>query len=489
MTIDMPRDKIRAVYQQGEDAVIKLVESFINQLNVLEERVAKLEGQLSKNSQNSHKPPSSNGFKKVPVNLREKSNRKSGGQIGHKGSNLPMSDSPDTIIDYKIEDKCDCGFNLSDIATVGYERRQEIDIPQKVKPIVTEHRAYKKRCPGCGKIHCGKFPDHVKAAVQYGSNTKAAAIYFNHSQLIPLERTTEIFQTIFSLPISESSLLKFTQQAYEGLEKTDVVIVDTITNASVAHFDESGMYVDKKRGWLNVAGTKLFTRYFYHEKRGKEAMDAAGILPNFTGNAVHDGYKTYFTYVQCNHSLCNVHHGRELVFEVEQCKQVWAGAMKKHLLTIKDEVEKAKENSLEALKKNMLEDFEKRYDEIIEQGYKANPKVEMPKIPGKRGRKAQSSALNLLDRLKKYKAETLRFMHDFNVPYENNQAERDGRMVKLQQKISGCFRTKEGAEKFCRIRSYISTVKKHGHNVFDALQNIFIVNDGTKSLLPTGAEQ
>jgi transposase len=483
MPITITRDEIRSIYRQGEDAVITLVESLVQRINDFEARLNELEGQIHKNSHNSHKPPSSDGFKKTPVNHREKSNRKSGGQPGHTGTTLVMSDSPDTVLDHGTADRCDCGYNLAEVEAFDFERRQEFDIPD-LKPKITEHRIFKKRCPKCGKIHSGKFPSHIKATVQYGNKTKGAAVYFTHHQLIPMERTTEIFRNLFKMPISEGSLSNCTETAYNGLEKTEQVIVEKIASAEVAHFDESGMYVDKKRGWLNVAGTELFTRFFYHEKRGKEAMDAAGILPNFSGIAIHDGYRSYFVYDQCKHGLCNVHHGRELIFEIEQCKQVWAAEMKRHLLHIKDCVQQTKDNNLICFDSSTINAFEKRYDEIIEQGYTENPKIEKPKTPGKRGRQAQSSSRNLLDHLKKYRTETLRFMYDFNVPYENNQAERDGRMVKLQQKISGCFRTKDGAAKFCRIRSYISTMKKHGYNVFDALINIFAANDGSICLLP-----
>jgi transposase len=484
MPIKITRDEIRTIYRQGEEAVITLVETLVDRINAHEERITKLEGQINKNSHNSHKPPSSDGFKKTPVNHRTKSNRKSGGQPGHPGTTLQMSDHPDTIINCTINEYCDCGFSISGIDPFDFEKRQEFEI-QILRPKITEYRAAKKRCPKCGKTHKAQFPNDIRATVQYGSKTKATALYLSHYQLIPMERTTEIFANLFSLPISEGSLNTFAQLAYDGLEKTEQVIVDNITNAKVAHFDESGMYVDKKRGWLNVAGTKLFTRYFFHEKRGKEAMDAAGILPNFKGVAIHDGYRSYFTYEECDHGLCNVHHGRDLIFECEQCKQKWAAEMKEHLLNIKECVETAKEKNLPCLTKKEIVSFEKKYNKIIEQGYKENPKVKKPKPPGKRGRQAQSSSQNLLDHLKKYKVETLRFMHDFNVPFENNQAERDGRMVKLQQKISGCFRSKEGAERFCRVRSYISTVKKHGYNIFDSLKSVFIVNDGTKCLLPS----
>jgi transposase len=484
MPIKITRDEIRAVYRQGEDAVITLVETLVDRINALEERVAKLEGQINKNSHNSHKPPSSDTFKKIPVNHRKKSDRKSGGQPGHPGTTLHMTDHPNTVINCSINEFCDCGFNLSGVDPFDVERRQEFDIPD-LRPRVTEYQAAKKRCPKCGRIHKGQFPADIKATVQYGNKTKAAALYLTHYQLVPQERTTEIFENLFSLPISEGSLNSFTQIAHDGLEKTEQVIVENITNAEVVHFDETGLYVDKKRCWLNVAGTKLFTRYFYHPRRGREAMDAAGILPHFTGKAIHDAYRSYFTYDQCDHGLCNVHHGRDLIFETQQCKQKWSAEMKDHLLNIKESVERAKEKNFQGLTKKEIASFEKQYDEIIRHGYKENPKANKVKPLGKRGRQAQSSSLNLLDHLKKYKVETLRFMHDFNVPFENNQAERDGRMIKVQQKISGCFRSTDGATRFCRIRSYISTIKKHGYNIFDSLKSVFIVNDGSKSLLPT----
>lgn len=483
MAYSMSWDEIGSVYRQGENAVIELIETLIQRLNELEEKVLKFEGQINKDSHNSHKPPSSDGFKKkLRNNLREKSDRKSGGQKGHCGHTLEMSNTPDEVKDYWVNNTCDCGINLDTVEATEYERRQVFDIP-RVKPTVTEHRAWIKRCPGCGKIHKAKFPKHIQGPVQYGERVKATAIYLNHYQLIPLERSGEMFENLFQLPISEGSLIRFTQQAYNGLEKTNEAIVEKIRTSAVGHFDESGMYVEKKRGWLNVAATQLFTHYFYHNKRGKEAMDTVGILPHFTGTAVHDGLKAYFLYM-CKHGLCNVHHLRELIFQIEHCNQSWALEMKKHLLCIKQSVESTKGEGKSSLEKETIECFEKKYHEIIDRGYKENPIIPKPKIPGKRGRQAQSSALNLLDRFKKYHDAVLRFMYDFNVPFDNNLSERDGRMVKLQQKISGCFRTIDGANKFCRIRSFISTIKKHGHNVFDSLHKIFIVNDGSVCLLP-----
>lgn len=477
----MSRDEIRAVYRQGEDAVVSLIETLIQRLNALEEEVAKLKNQISKDSHNSSKPPSSDPYRK-PHNLRKKSDQASGGQPGHHGSTLEMSDTPDAIIAYTVQGKCSCGYCLDDVAAQEVERRQEIDIPQ-VKPTITEHRVQIKKCPGCGKVHKGEFPSPIKAPVQYGAGAKAAGVYLNQYQLIPLERTAELLRHLFHLPISEGSLVAFAQQAYQRLEKTEQAIVEQIREAKVGHFDETGLYVEKKRGWLNVAGTQRLTRYFFHDKRGKEAMDAADILPHFNGTAVHDGLKAYFLYA-CKHGLCNVHHLREMKFHVEQCHQQWAKAMTKQLLDIKEQVGMAKEKKETCLPGEVLAGFEKRYDQIIEEGYKDNPVVPAKCKPGKRGRKAQSSTRNLLDRFKKYRTAVLLFMHDFNVPFDNNPAERDGRMVKVQQKISGCFRSRTGAQTFCRVRSFISTIRKQGHDVYHELTKIFSVNNGNENLLP-----
>jgi transposase len=481
MPIKMSRDEIRAVYRQGEDAVVALIEMLIQRLNALEQEVEKLKGQKAKDSRNSSKPPSSDQFRKH-LNLRERTDRTTGGQPGHPGNTLEMSDTPDVVVDYAVGGRCSCGQCLDDVAPDAFERRQVIDLPQ-VKPKITEHRAQIKKCPGCGKVHKGVFPSNVTAPVQYGADAKAAGVYLNQYQLIPLERTAELLKHLFHLPISEGSLVTFSRHAYEGLEKTEQDIVARIQGAEVGHFDETGLYVEKKRGWLNVAGTQNLTRYFFHDRRGKEAMDAAGILPHFKGTAVHDGLKAYFLYT-CKHALCNVHHLREMKFQVEQCQQQWAKDMTQHLLDIKEKVSEAKKGNQTSLPVHVLESFEEKYAQIIQQGYNENPVVPVERRPGKRGRTAQSSTRNLLDRFKKYRPEVLRFMHDFKVPFDNNPAERDGRMVKTQQKISGCFRSREGASTFCRIRSFISTMRKQGHDVYESLTKIFTVNDRSVSLLP-----
>lgn len=481
MPIQMSPDDIRAVYRQGEGAVVSLVAMLIDRLNALENEVARFKGIINKDSHNSSKPPSSDQFRK-PHNLREKTGRKSGGQPEHPGKTLAMSETPDIVVDYFVSGKCSCGYCLDNIEALTFERRQEVDIPQ-VNPKITEHRAEIKKCPGCGKVHKGKFPSNVVAPVQYGAGAKATAVYLNQYQLIPLERTAELFKHLFHLPVSEGSLVTFARQAYEGLEKTENDIVEQIRAAKVAHFDETGMYVEKKRGWLNVAGTQQLTRYFFHDRRGKEAMDAANILPHFNGTAVHDGLKSYFLYT-CKHGLCNVHHLREMKFQVEQCHQQWAKNMTRHLIDIKVQVAATKKKQETCLTKEVLECFEKRYDDIIGQGHKENIVIPVKPKPGKRGRTAQSSARNLLDRFKKYHTAVLLFMYDFDVPFDNNLAERDGRMTKVQQKISGCFRSRMGAYTFCRIRSYISTVRKQGRDVYESIVKVFSVNNGSTNLLP-----
>ena len=273
---------------------------------------------------------------------------------------------------------------------------------------------------------------------------------------------------VVDLPVVK---LEVVERCAAGLATTEEAIEERLRATPVAHFDETGFHIEGKRYWLHLASTEGLTCYGWHTKRGKEATDTLGILPRFEGRAVHDGWGSYFQY-GCDHALCNAHHPRELTFVQEQDGQSWAGDMKELLLEVKARVEQAKAAGAEDLNEATRREFEVRYQRILAQGMAATPPLE-PRPPGKRGRRKQSKAKNLLDRLAAHQQSVLAFMEDFRVPFDNNLAERDLRMVKVQQKISGCFRSGDGATAFCRIRGYISTVRKQRHDVLAAIEHVF----------------
>ena len=431
----------------------------------LRQRVKELEERLAKNSSNSSKPPSSDGLNKPkPKNLRGRTDRKAGGQPGRNGVNLKTVDDPDHIIPHRVE-TCDCGCDLKEEPVIKVEKRQVHDIPP-VKIEVTEHRVEVKMCPDCGKKNKGGFPDNVKIQAQYGERIKAIAGYMMNYQLVPFARTAELLSDLFGAPISEGTLgnikRKFSMAVSPGVD----VIKQLIGNAPVVGFDESGAHVDGIRHWLHVACTKLATYYAIHPKRGSDAMNEIGILPDFTGTAVHDHYSSYYTF-KCNHAECGAHILRELIFLEEERDSKWAGQVKDLFLGIKELVDRAKEAGAIRLDPTVEEMMEAAYDKIIEKGFLLYPPPVRP--PGKRGKLKKSKERNILERFRDYKKEILAFMYDFDIPFDNNLSERDIRMMKTKQKISGSFRGGDTPMEWCRTRSYISTVRKNGGNVFESL--------------------
>lgn len=475
------RDEIRAVYRQGEDAVIALVEGLVEQYNNLEARIQALENQAKKDSLNSSKPPSGDGFKKRTKSLRTKSKRQSGGQKGHPGSRLEWSEAVDERVTYRVEACAHCGTSLSAVTAGEHHRRQVHELPP-LRLQVIEHQAEIKCCPSCERQTQAAFPAEVCAPVQYGQGVKGLMVYLMGSQLLPSERTCDLFSDLFKCTVSEGTLYNARAKCFEQLAPVETQIKASIRRAAVGHFDETGLRVNSKLWWLHVACTDGLSYYFVHPKRGRVAMDEMAILPGFTGISVHDGWQSYAHY-DCPHSLCNAHHLRELRFIVERYEQAWADEMMTLLIDIKTAVEVAEADGLIALPSDQLADFEQCYQLLLEDGLAVNPPPPVDEsVPKKRGRKKQNPPKNLLDRLIQHQRAVLAFMYDFRVPFDNNQAERDIRMMKLKQKISGCFRSDTGAKQFCRIRGYISTVRKQGLNVLDALTSAFTATPMLPSL-------
>ena len=444
------------------------IESLESELNDAKEEIRNLKALLNQNSQNSNKPPSTDSFvKKKTQSDEKKSDRLPGGQKGHPGSTLKFFDSPHEIISHCLCNCKYCGHSLLQTEAKDYEKRQEVDIPA-LNFIVTEHRSEIKKCPYCGHINKADFPENITKPVQYGQRAQSVAVYLRDFQLIPYGRISKAFKDLFGLTISPATIKRAENKCFHNLAEVTNYFKKQLVKEDVIHCDETGMRVGEDNHWCHVISTDKWTYYFHNKSRGSEAMNEE-ILPEYRGIVVHDFWSSYFKYPMCKHAMCNAHLRRELKGVHKNFNQDWAQEMSEFLAESKkyiDEVRKlgseTKEEEVEALKE--------RYKRIIMKGIKENPPPLLSGIKkGKRGRPRQSKAKNLLDRFIKFEKEILRFATDLKVPFDNNQAERDLRMVRVQQKISGTFRTPEGADAFCRIRGYISTIIKNVMSVIDSL--------------------
>ncbi len=400
-----------AYYDAGRTAVVALIqESFL----VFAERIQKLEDQLAKNSSNSGKPPSSDGYEKpAPKSSRRRSGKKSGGQVGHPGHTLLIVARPDKVEPHRVNCCAHCQHSLKKEKVVKIERRQVFDLPE-VRLEVTEHQAEIKMCPKCQQITTASFPPEVNQPTQYGKKIKAQMAYFHEYQLLPLKRTQETFKDLYGQSVAEGTIVLACKELAVKVKPANEAIKKHLTyNELVECFDETGIRIESALHWLHVACTRLLTYYEVHKKRGKEAMDAIGILPNFTGRAIHDGLKAYFQYPQLQHGLCNEHHLRSFDFLEERHPQKWVTELSDLMSEIKTTVDTAKEKLKTKLSPKIIMNFSARYDALLKQGFQKNkpPKAEEPP---KRGRPKQSFAKNLLDHSSDHEEAVLAFMHDFN---------------------------------------------------------------------------
>ena len=426
--------------------------------------VVMLAGRMSMNSKNSSKPPSTD-----PNRQKKKAStgkNKPGGQPGRIGKNLEPVDNPDTIIPIKLDKR---RLPKGHYQEVGFESRQVIDI--EISRIVTEYRAQILE-DETGKRYIADFPKGVSRPIQYSQSIKAHAVYLSQFQLIPYERVADYFINEASIPISVGSLFNFNQEAYQLLEEFDELAKQQLSQSALVHADETGINVNGKRLWLHNASNEKWTYFYPHAKRGSEAMDEIDILPRFKGILVHDHWKPYYTYEGCQHALCNAHHLRELEWVIENHSDfTWAKHMQDLLLEINQAVDKTETNKLDDETAKM---YRTRYQDIITLGDKQMPLPPPESYQSKRkGREKKSKERNLLERLRDFENDVLRFMVDADVPFTNNRGENDIRMTKVQQKISGCFRALDGAKIFCRVRSYLLTAQKHGVTPTEALKMLF----------------
>ncbi len=459
-----------------EESAVRAENSALReQVHALVARVRELEARLAKDSHNSSKPPSSDGLRRKPKSLREKSGKQRGAQPGHPGHRVSLVAAPDTTQTHRPHQCSACQRELPLDAPSWVERRQVSELPP-LRLQISEHQILHVRCHACGRTTVAEAPAGVRAPQQYGPRLRALCAYLVQQQFVPYARVREVVADLFGAAPSVGTLVNLVRQGAEQLVGVKREIKAALRSASVLHHDETGLRVVGAEGarleWTHVTCTPSLTHYARHPARGATALEAIGILPGYHGVSVHDGWTSYRHFQTARHALCNAHHLRELTFVEEELQQAWASKLKALLGQMRTAVEQARTGGASHLPPAARDDFIARYEALLGDRLAHNP---LPPPAGKprRGRRKQSPARNLLDRLWTYEHEVLRFLDDFAVPFDNNQAERDLRMVKVQQKVSGTFCSETGADAFCRIRSVCSTWRKQGRSVLDALTRAF----------------
>lgn len=449
----------------------RTIEALTQTVDELNQRIKELTEQLGMNSRNSSKAPSSDMFDKPsPKSLRKPSGKKSGGQPGHSGSHLNIAAEPDEIVMHVPKICLGCpNHDICVTQACVVETRKVVDAIIKVK--ITAHQSIVIDCPLYGVSQKGTFPKDIKASVQYGENLQALTVAMNTIGAVSLNRTQEILSGIFNIPLSTGTIVNMVNRCADGLSGVVELIRQNMTNCAVGNFDETGTNVGGKKHWVHSSSNSKFTHLTIHANRGQVGMDASGVLPKFFGIAVHDCWSPYWKYSAISHALCCAHLLRELIAAQERYpNQKWAVEFIKLLIDMKETKEKAIGRGEEKLSEEKLYEFDLKYDRIIELGYTENPISEERKEKT-RGRKKKGKTLALIERLDKHKVSVCLFIHNFDVPFDNNLAERDIRMIKTKTKVSGCFRSLLGAENYLKIMSYVGSAKKHGYSAYEAIRN------------------
>jgi transposase len=495
------REQLIELAKTDPEAIADLVLMLWDRVEMLDAKVAELE----RNSRTSSKPPSSDAGNLTnppkPKSRRKKSGRKPGGQKGHRGETLKRSDNPNEVVEHRLDKEALCpkcgaplGEGPAQLDAENCECRQVFELPA-IRLEITEHRAEKRRCPQCGEMITAAFPEGVAAPVQYGEKLRATGLYLGAHQLVPYQRLSEIFSDLFNCPLSVGTLANFVKAGGRKAAEAMGPVRDALVAAKVAHADEpsaarsparraarrgerqraqTGCRVGGKRHWLHVFSTGWLTSFHIDEKRGVEGMTRTGLLERFTGSLVHDFLSSYYRLL-CRHFLCGAHLLRELTYLHEEMDQPWAGDMIELLLEAKSlrEREDARAaNQRKIIGEKTRERIRRQYCEIVLEGFALNP--EPPPPPeGKRGRVNRGKPLNLLIRLEEHYEEIMGFFEYEGLPFDNNQAERDLRMMKTREKISGTFRSVEHPRAFADLRSIISPVRKQSRNLLGTLMEMF----------------
>ena len=474
----MTKDEMNEQLLQQVNSLTATVESLNSTIDAqtqliarLNQTIQELKEQLNKNSRNSSKPPSSDGLKKpAPKSLRKPSGKKAGGQNGHQGTHLAVTAEPDETVKHMPSACGGCPhYEMCEGTACVGEKRHVIDAVVTVN--ITEHQSLE--IPVCmvhGDTRKGGFPANIKAAVQYGENLQALSVALNTVGAVSVKRTHEILSGVFNIPIATGTISNMVKRCAGCLTDTVSKIKQKMTGSGLGHFDETGNRVDKKLWWVHDASNCEYTYLDISPKRGFKGMEQCGVLTEFQGIAVHDCWASYWNYPDIRHAVCCAHLLRELTGISENHPgQAWAPAFINLLLEMKKAKEKAAGAGKESLSYYYCHKFDKKYEELIKLARQENP---LPETTGKkRGRKKKGKILALVERLANYKASVCLFIHNFAVPFDNNQAERDLRMIKVKTKVSGCFRNEEGARDYLKIMSYVGTAHKQGYNAYEAIKN------------------